>query len=264
MLSVGPVTFNTGQILIGLAWGARVFGDGRYSDAMHRAARWLIQTQDADGCWRKNSSPFVRVVEHTYDTHTAWGLLEAARTSGESRYADAALANVRWAMTHQRANGWLGRCCLDNSLEPLTHTLGYAQRGMIEAYSFSRDDSYLAAAERMADALVKPLRYDGFLAGRFKSDWNAAAEWCCLTGSAQLACNWLQLHRITGKQAYLDAGRAANAYVRRTIRLEGPEGIRGGVKGSFPIDAEYGRFEYLNWAAKFVIDANRLEMALSS
>jgi hypothetical protein len=27
------------------------------------------------------------------------------------------------------------------------------------------------------------------------------------------------------------------------------------VKGSFPIDGEYGSFEYLNWATKFAIDS---------
>jgi aminoglycoside N3'-acetyltransferase len=255
-----PVTFNTGQILIGLARGVRVFEDPRHADAMHRAARWLVETQDPDGCWRKHSSPFVQVTEHTYDTHTAWGLLEAARVSGESRYADTALANVRWAITHQRRNGWLGRCCLDDASEPLTHTIGYAQRGIIEAYLFSREQFFLVAAQRIADALLKALRADGYLAGRFRSDWKDAAKWACLTGTAQLAHNWLQLYGITGKDPYLAAGRAANAYVRRTVHLDGPEDIRGGVKGSFPVDGDYGRFEYPSWAAKFAIDANRLEM----
>src|SRR3546814_21159950 len=37
----------------------------------------------------------------------------------------------------------------------------------------------------------------------------------------------------------------------------------GGVKGAFPVDGDYGAFEYLNWAAKFTIDANRKELALA-
>ena len=52
-----PVTFNTGQILLGLAAGFAEFGDN-YRDAMCRAADWLVSTQDADGCWRKFPSPF--------------------------------------------------------------------------------------------------------------------------------------------------------------------------------------------------------------
>ena len=48
-----PVTFNTGQILIGLAAGAAEYREPRYLDAMHRAASWLRDSLDDDGCWRK-------------------------------------------------------------------------------------------------------------------------------------------------------------------------------------------------------------------
>ena len=51
-----PVTFNTGQILIGLNEGARI--DTKYNNAMKRAADWLVQTQDSDGCWRRWPTPF--------------------------------------------------------------------------------------------------------------------------------------------------------------------------------------------------------------
>ena len=44
--------------------------------------------------------------------------------------------------------------------------------------------------------------------------------------------------------------------------LDGPEDVRGGVKGSFPVDGGYGTFEYLNWAAKFTIDACLAELKL--
>jgi hypothetical protein len=49
-----PVTFNTGQILLGLAAGVAAYTDETYLSAMHKAARWLAETQDADGCWRKH------------------------------------------------------------------------------------------------------------------------------------------------------------------------------------------------------------------
>jgi hypothetical protein len=53
-----------------------------------------------------------------------------------------------------------------------------------------------------------------------------------------------------------------NRYVRRTVRTSGPDDLRGGVKGSFPVDGEYGQFEMLNWACKFFIDSNLLEQAV--
>jgi hypothetical protein len=67
------------------------------------------------------------------------------------------------------------------------------------------------------------------------------------------------LYAETGRQAYLEAACLANRYVRRTVDPDGPPDIRGGVKGSFPVDGAYNAYQYLNWACKFMIDANVLE-----
>ncbi|MCA9736182.1 MAG: hypothetical protein KC645_01000, partial [Gemmatimonadetes bacterium] len=56
--------------------------------------------------------------------------------------------------------------------------------------------------------------------------------------------------------------KAANRYVRRTLRRDVSEDRLGGVKGSFPVDGSYGRFEYLAWAPKFLIDSLRLEQQM--
>src|SRR5205807_3734044 len=69
---VVPVSFNTGQVLLGLAAGVREFGDEKYHKAMCRAADWLVETQDPDGCWRKYPSPFAGPGDKAYDTHAAW------------------------------------------------------------------------------------------------------------------------------------------------------------------------------------------------
>ena len=257
-----PVVFNTGQILIGLAAGVRAFGN-RYLEPMRGAANWLVEVQDADGCWRRFLSPFAMRGERTYDTHVAWGLLEAARVEPGAPYADAALRNIRWALTHQHANGWFDNCCLAEPGRPLTHTIGYTLRGVIEGYRFSDDQSLLHAARRTADALLPVISPDGFLPGRLDADWQPAARWACLTGSVQIAACYFLLHEATGSRAYLDAAMALNRYVRTTISLDGPAEIAGGVKGSFPIFGEYGRNEYLNWAAKFMIDASRMELKLA-
>jgi uncharacterized protein YyaL (SSP411 family) len=258
---VRPVVFNTGQILLGLAASAEFFGDAAYVESMHRAARWLVSAQDDDGCWRKFSSPFVSVPEHTYDTHVAWGLLEAARVAGERQYAESALANVRWAITQQRPNGWFERCCLGRAAEPLTHTIAYTLRGIIEGHRYSSEPMMLESALLTADAMTKTLDSNGFLPGRLDSNWRPAVPSACLTGTAQMACCWFLLFEMTGNREYLQSARKANSFVRRTVRIDGAPEIRGGIKGSFPVDGDYGTFEYLNWAAKFVIDANRMETA---
>lgn len=251
---VVPVVFNTGQILIGLARGAQEFGEP-YRESMRRAADWLVEVQDGDGCWRKHASPFARPEEKTYDTHVAWGLLEAARLDPQRPYANAAMANVRWALSRQRENGWFENCCLTDPAQPLTHTLGYALRGVLEAYRFSDDPNLLIAARATADGLLAAVRPDGSLPGRLDSRWTGTVEWSCLTGSSQIAYCWLYLSRITGDSRYLEAACAANRFVTRTVQVDGPPEVRGGVKGSFPIYGKYGSYEYLSWACKFFIDA---------
>ena len=255
---VVPSTFNTGQILLGLASGVREFGE-EYHNAMCRAADWLVETQDSDGCWRKHPSPFAAPGEKVYDTHVAWGLLEVARIEAEKPYAQAALANVKWALRSQRDNGWLEKSCVSDPSKPLTHTLGYALRGILEAYRFTKDETLLVASSKTADGLLTAIRDDGFLPGRLDANWRGTVPWACLTGTVQIAHCWLMLYQDTGKAQYRDAAFAANRYVRRTIKVEGPPETRGGVKGSFPIFGGYGTYEYLNWAVKFLVDSVLLE-----
>lgn len=260
---VVPVTFNTGQILIGLASGVTELGED-YRASMRGAADWLVTTQDDDGAWRKNPTPFAKAGEKAYETHVAWGLLEAARVEPSRGYAEAALRNIRWALTKQTENGWFTDCCLNDASRPLTHTIGYALRGVVEGYRFSKDEALLDAALLTAHGAMSALRSNGFLPGRINGDWSGAVTWACLTGSAQIAHCWLLLHQITGDVKFLDAARLANSYVRARVRTEGTPEMRGGVKGSFPVDGEYGQFEYLSWACKFFIDANILEQELSA
>jgi hypothetical protein len=255
---VVPVTFNTGQILLGLASGVEEFGD-QYRRPLRRAADWLLKTQDPDGCWRRHPTPKAKPGEKSYETHVAWGLLEAARVEPHRSYAEVALANVRWALRAQRENGWFENCCLDDPTQPLTHTIGYALRGVVEAYRFTREDSFLRAARKTADGLLTAARDDGFLPGRFRSDWQGSVPWACLTGSVQIASCWLLLYAATGDTRYRDAAWAVNRFVRRTMRSDGPPETRGGIKGSYPISGRYGAYQYPNWAAKFFVDANMLE-----
>ena len=256
-----PVVFNTGQILIGLVSGVIEFGE-KYRETMIRAADWLVKVQSSDGCWRHFSSPYACPGEKTYDTHVAWGLLEAARLEPNKPYAHAALKNVQWALGRQKDNGWFENCCLSDQLQPLTHTLGYALRGVVEAYRFSQDQMIMEAAIKTADGLLYALQPRGFLPGRLNSEWEGTVSWACLTGSVQTAICWIMLYEITGDEKYRKAACEVNSYVRRTIKTNGPFETRGGIKGSFPVYGDYGPYEYLNWACKFFIDANMAELSI--
>ena len=260
---VVSVTFNTGQILLGLASGVAAFGES-YRDSMRKAADFLVNSIDDDGCWRSHPTPFAEPGEKVYETHVSWGLFEAERVDPGRGYGQCGLANARWAMSWQRDNGWFEKCCLDEPEKPLTHTIGYNLRGLVEAYRLSEDVAILEACRRNADGILSALNSDGYLAGRLDANWKPAVKWVCLTGSAQIAHSMLYLYQFTGEEKYRDAGLLLNKYVRRSVQLEGPDEFRGGVKGSFPVDGEYGRLQFLNWAPKFLIDSLMMEQTLRS
>jgi len=261
---VFPVTFNTGQILIGLAAGVREFGK-EYRGPMCRAANWLVKAQDHDGCWRKLPSGYNITGEKTYEAHTAWGLLETAKIEENQKYADSALANIEWCLKHQSANGWFDKCSFSDSdhNRPLTHTLGYVFRGILEAYQFTEDPEIIKGCKRIADGLLKAIRKDGFIPGRLSPNWEGMVESACLTGTVQIAYCWLKMFQITGKRDYRDAAYAANRYVRRTMKTSGSLDTRGAIKGSFPINGEYNPYEYPNWGCRFFVESNMLELAVT-
>src|SRR5262249_41114317 len=116
------------------------FGE-HYRRPLRRAADWLVETQDPDGCWRKYFSPFATPGEKAYDTHVAWGLMEAARVEQRRAYGEAALTNVQWALRQRQQNGCLEKCWVWNNTQLLTHTLVYVRRGIIKPYRFSKNPS---------------------------------------------------------------------------------------------------------------------------
>ncbi len=254
-----PVTFNTGQILLGLAAGVMHLDRERYLQPMRRAAAWLRDSLDADGCWRKYPTPFAQPGEKAYETHVSWGLFEAERVAPGEGFADAGYRQVTWALGKQQANAWFASNDLTNPPAPLTHTIGYVLRGVVEAWLLSGDPVHRDAALRTARAIAPIVEPDGRLAGRLDAQWRAAVPWVCLTGSVQIAHSLFLL--APHAPELVQPARRLNSYVRRTILIDGTEDRRGGVKGSHPIDGEYGRWQYLNWAAKFMIDAQRAELA---
>ena len=256
---VVPVTFNTGQILLGLAAGTAEFGDV-YRPATMAAAGWLSSSLDADGCWRRHPTPFAAPGEKAYETHVAWGLFEAERVAPGYGFGTAGMKNITWALTKQRPNGWFADNCLSDPKRPLTHTIGYVLRGIVEAHRYDGREELLESALRTANGLEGAIAVNGFLAGCLDDAWRTAAAFACLTGNAQIAYCLLYLYQVTGIARHRDLALALNSYVRRTIDITGTSDVRGAVKGSHPVDGDYGRYEYLNWAVKFVVDSNQLEL----
>lgn len=261
--TVAPTVFNTGQVLFGWARAWKETGDHRFRSAASRAADWLIAAQDEDGAWTRFASPFARHKLNTYNTRTAYGLARVGHDLGESQYLEAARANVDWAVSRAQRNTWLDDNCLEMNDRPLTHTIAYSLRGILEVGVILHEERFVEFAVRMAHSIASAQRRDGALPGRLDEQWRPKARWSCLTGNAQMAINWLRLAEITGDAAFRDHAVRANRFNMATQQLDATAEVKGAIKGSFPADGGYMTWRYPNWAAKFFMDALMLEQGFA-
>lgn len=251
-----PAVFNTGQVLLGWLAAFGETGAGIFAGGARRAACYLLATLDQDGLWRRGNSRFADARSTLYNARVAWALAEAGLRLGAPEFRAAAAKSLRAVARRQADDGWFPDCCLDDPRRPLLHTLAYTIRGLLEGGRVLEDDHLIGAAERSAERIALAVAPDGRLAGRFAAAWHPAADWSCLTGQAQMANIWLRLFAITRDRKWLEPVDPVLRFLKSTQnRTSEDPGVRGGIKGSYPVGGEYGSYQILNWATKFFIDA---------
>jgi prenyltransferase/squalene oxidase-like repeat protein len=103
-----PSPFNSAQIVHGLHRWHVERRDERVLDAMHRAASWICDVQDADGAWRQH---FYQRLACTYSAQAACWLAEVGAHLDEPRFLRAAEKNLRWVLGHRDSQtGWIDAC----------------------------------------------------------------------------------------------------------------------------------------------------------
>ena len=252
-----PIVFNTGQVLFGIVRTFQETNDIKYKESAIKAADWLVKVQDLSGCWSKFT--YLGQV-HTYNTRVAWSLLRVYDLTKNSKYKQAAIRNINWALGRQTQSGWYSDNSFKIGQEPLLHTIAYSIRGILEAGINLNNKDFINSIRKPSDILLTKIRKDGSLAGSFDVKWNSSVKWSCLTGNSQMSIIWSRLYRITGDEKYLLAAKKVNRYMKSTQNLNSKnKGIKGGIKGAFPIYGWYAPFNFINWAAKFYIDSLMLE-----
>lgn len=253
---VASSTFVTGQVLFGLLSAYERYPSRALGGGALRAGEFLLDCLDETGRFVKGYSQFCEPGPKAYEVRTGLALAELGDAFDDVRYRAAASLTADFALSVQETNGWFGENDLDHHDQPLTHTIGYVLEGLHGiGVRLDRGDC-MAAVERALDAIVPLIRSDGFLAGRWKSDWTAASDWGCLTGSAQIAGVFLRMYERTGKCEYLEAGRKLLGFVCFTQELQsGVAELDGGIHGSYPFHGEYGQWCVLNGATKFFCDS---------
>ncbi len=244
-----PGVFNTGRVL--LAWLAAFAetGAGIFAGAARRAAWFLLATLSEDGVWRHGPSPDGPGHAALYNARTAWALAEAGRRLRAPEFRAAAAKALRAVARRQHDDGWFPDCCSTDPLRPLLHTVAAAIGGLLEGGRVLGDDGLITRAASAAERVACAVDPGGRLPGRFAIGWRAAASWDSLTGAAQMASLWLRLYEITRRRQWLEPVDVVMRFLKstqnRTIR---DPGVRGGIKASFPVSAEYDAYQVLSTA----------------
>lgn len=252
-----PAIFNTGQVLFGWSAALNETGSVAYREALAAAVDYLVTMQDSDFLWRRNLSRFcgAPVDTYAYNVRSAWALLIASELLSDERARSAAEGNIQAVCQMALDNGWIRNNCLNKPEQPLLHTIAYTFQGLFEGGLLADNRAAIDIAVRGNERLRAAFENAGTLLGRYDASWRPTVKWRCLTGEAQTAIVWFRLAEWTGDKAWRNAALALTGELKRLQRLEGDPDTVGALKGAFPVYGEYGKYEYLNWATKFMADA---------
>lgn len=246
------IVFNTGMVLHG--WIDLIEeGYTEFKQPAERASEFLISNMTDSGTWHSDFE--YAGIPHTYNARVAWAMIRWAKGTGNRAAEGAARSHLDWVCSCQRANGWFESAGFRPGMLPSTHAIAYTLRGLIESYCLTGEARWLDATERTAHELIKKLEEAPMLPANFDQDWRPAANYSCLTGTAQLGGVWLRLYQETDDSRWLHAGLKAveQAAARQETIRWAP--VHGALAGSFPIFGRYAPLQYPNWATKFLADA---------
>ena len=255
-----PCAFNTGMVLDGLCSAFEVDKSDLVLKAARRAADYLIDDLTDEGYFRTNGQYVRPGLIKTYNCLCAWSIYRLGLLAGDGHYKLHAVRIVEAAIRQQQSNGWFANNCLTRSEAPLLHTIAYTLQGILEVGFLSGREEFIDRVRLGVAPLLKRIKQNGFLAGRYYSDWEPASFSSCLTGSAQLAAICYRLYEHTREDQYVTAADRLVNFLKPLQRLDSScVAIDGAISGSFPIFGEYMTAGYPNWATKYFLDALMLQ-----
>jgi hypothetical protein len=252
-----PAAFNTGQAVLGWNRAFQETGDNRFLDASVRACRFLVDCVDECGIFRRGLSPGPTNPTRAYYTRVAYAMAWTGRLTGELAFEAVARRHLEWVVEQLQPDGWFLHAGFEDDDTPLTHTMAYTAEGLLYAGELFEEDRYIEASRRHVVAAAHACERRGmFLPAHFTSGWKSADRSCCVPGNAQFAALWCRYGRRDRDLPLVNTGLKMVDWLKQRQALDNvAPGIRGGLPGAWPIDAGYSVYSYVNWGAKYFVDA---------
>jgi hypothetical protein len=252
-----PAAFNTGQVVLGWNRAFQETGERRFLDAAVRACRFLVECVDEAGVFRRGLSPGPTNPTRAYYTRVAHAMAWTGRLADEPTFGMVARRHLDWVVTLLQPDGWFRHAGFEDDDTPLTHTMAYTAEGLLDAGELLEEPRYIDASRRHVAAAAAACERRGlFLPAHFTSGWKSADRFSCVPGNAQFATLWCRHGRRAGDLPLLNTGLKMVDWLKQRQTLDNVEpGICGGLPGAWPIDGGYSIYSYVNWAAKYFVDA---------
>ncbi len=241
-----PLVFDTGQVIFGMTALYKETHNKKYLESAKKAGDWIIKQQDSKGYWIKHA---YQNMPHTYYSRVSWALLELWKVTKDKAYKRSAEKQLTWVLKQQQPNGFFHYSGFFRKDLAVLHTIAYTLEGLIESGKILKDKKLLDAARKTCNVLVK-LSPDGIPYGHYDDQWRPKLTGRCITGIAQTA---LCLIRLDTR--YKPAAEKMLKYLCDVQNKSNNPNVRGALPGSVPFWGWYMPFRYINWAAKFFIDA---------
>lgn len=261
-----PRVFNTGQVMIGWVALYAETGHQKYLEAAKKAADWIIESQDSDGKWTKNTYNGPKA----YKSRVSWALLELYGIAKEEKYRIAVERSVNWIFSQANANGWFANNSLSEPNKPWTHLTGYVLVGLMEIYRLNMENPQFKnvlnllhnAAKGIAAFYIKLKEFAGkgyytTLPGTLDSNWSSNDKWSCVTGNAQTEFFLRRMFRYTGDPMLKTVADMLLNDIKQIHLIDGVSdpNVSGGLAGSCPIGGPYLGYSIPNWGVKFFADS---------
>jgi hypothetical protein len=252
-----PAAFNTGQVVLGWNRAFQETADRRYLDASVRACWFLVDCVDETGIFRRGLSPGPTNPTRAYYTRVAHAMAWTGQLAAEPAFEPVARRHLDWVLGQLQSDGWFLHAGFQDDDTPLTHTMAYTAEGLLDAGQFLGEDRYIDASRRHVVAAAHACERRGFfLPAQFTSGWKSVDRFSCVPGNAQFATLWLRHGRRDRDLPLINTGLKMVEWLKQRQALDNVEpGIRGGLPGAWPIDGGYSVYSYVNWAAKYFVDA---------
>ncbi|MBL7793722.1 MAG: hypothetical protein JNK77_15445 [Saprospiraceae bacterium] len=248
-----PLVFDTGMILFGLERSWRETGEERYLEAARRAAHWLLEVRDEQGVW--SSHAYQPGYIPAYYSYVVWAVIKTAISLNEREFVDDLQPTIPHLLDLSQPGEYFAHSAFRPGEQATTHTIAYTLRGLLEVAALLNDHSALQTACAIADQLADDYDRKGKIAGRYDVSGKGDYSFVCITGHAQLSVAFLRLSQITGKKHYADLAGNLFSAIKKAPSVIPLSGHHGGIAGSSPLWGAYQPWRYLNWAAKFYVDA---------